>query len=46
MNKLATDCKPMLAYMFYTGALTYVPFLGDTTAYNQPYKLRIPNNVA
>jgi hypothetical protein len=42
MNELATDRKPLLSFMFYTGALTYVP----SNAVKLKYALRIPNNVA
>ena len=42
MNELATDRKPLLSFIFYTGALTHVP----STAVRLKRALRIPNNVA
>jgi len=42
MNELATDRKPLLSFMFFTGALTCVP----STAVRLRHALRIPNSVA
>ncbi len=44
MNELATSRQPLLSFMFYNGALTYVPAAPNSVELK--HALRIPNNVA